>query len=249
YNMAHPEMEAAHQKNVKTFQTFIPVYRSTEKLTKRGLDTKGRNRIMKPLVSEMPREAFVEYLPDSIRNKFKLPGIYDMISHIHYPSNQRQLKAAENRIIFEEFFFLQLRLIKQYLVRKRDLKGHVFDSVGDFFHTFFHDHLPFELTYAQKRVLREIRRDMGSGKQMNRLLLVYVASGMTLVALFGSFMIRDNGFQSALVAPTEILAPQHYESLTDLVSDMKYQIALLTGRTKTSKRKEILRMLRLGAIE
>src|SRR5690606_22443773 len=118
YNMAHPETEAAHQKHVKPYQTFIPVYRSTEKQHKKRLDTKGRNRIMKPLVSEMPREAFVEYLPVSIRNTFKLPGIYDTISHIHYPSNQHQLKAAENRIIFEEFFFLQLRMIKQYLVRK-----------------------------------------------------------------------------------------------------------------------------------
>lgn len=249
YNMAHPEMEAAHQKNVKTFQTFIPVYRSTEKLTKRGLDTKGRNRIMKPLVSEMPREAFVEYLPDSIRNKFKLPGIYDTISHIHYPSNQHQLKAAENRIIFEEFFFLQLRMIKQYLVRKKNLKGHVFDTVGDLFLHFFHHLLPFELTEAQKRVLREIRKDMGTGIQMNRLLQGDVGSGKTIVALLSALLARDNGFQTALLAPTEILAQQHFESLNEMTGDLKYRIAILTGKTKTAERKEILRMLRLGAVD
>lgn len=249
YNMAHPEMEAALQKKPEAFQTFIPVYRSTEKLTKRGLDTRGRNRIMKPLIANLPREAFTEYLPEELRMKFRFMDIYDTIRMVHYPANQKQLKAVENRIIFEEFFFLQLRLIKQYLVRKRDLKGHVFDSVGDYFHTFFHDHLPFELTGAQKRVLREIRRDTGSGKQMNRLLQGDVGSGKTIVALLAALLARDNGFQSALLAPTEILARQHYDSLTHLVGDMKYQIAILTGKTKTSERKEILRMLRLGAID
>lgn len=249
YNMAHPEMETASQKNMKAFQTFIPVYRSTEKLTKRGLDTKGRNRIMKPLIAELPREAFTEYLPEELRNKFKFPGIFDTIRYIHYPANQRQLKVAENRIIFEEFFFLQLRLIKQYLIRKRDLKGHVFDSVSELFLNFFHDYLPFELTDAQKRVLREIRRDMGSGKQMNRLLQGDVGSGKTIVALLSALLARDNGFQTALLAPTEILAQQHFDTLNDLIGDMKYRIAILTGKTKTSERKEILRMLRLGAID
>ncbi len=249
YNMAHPEMEAASQKKLETFQTFIPVYRSTERLTKRGLDTKGRNRIMKPLIAELPREAFTEYLPEELRKQFRFPGIYDTIRMIHYPANQKQLKAAENRIIFEEFFFLQLRLIKQYLVRKRDLKGHVFDSVGDHFLTFFHDHLPFELTGAQKRVLREIRHDMGTGKQMNRLLQGDVGSGKTIVALLAVLLAKDNGFQSALLAPTEILARQHYDSLTELVADMKFEISILTGKTKASERKELLRMLRLGAID
>lgn len=249
YNIAHPEMEAAHQKNVKTFQTFIPIYRSTEKLTKRGLDTKGRNRIMKPLIESLPPDAFTDYLPDELLRKFKLPGIFDTIRYIHYPSNQQQLQAAENRIIFEEFFFLQLRMIKQYLIRKRDLKGHVFDTVGTYFHEFYSNHLPFELTNAQKRVLREIRKDMGSGKQMNRLLQGDVGSGKTIVALLSALLARDNEFQTALLAPTEILAQQHYESLTELLGGMKYRVAILTGKTKTADRKEILRMLRLGAID
>lgn len=249
YNIAHPEMEAAHQKNVQNFQTFIPIYRSTEKLTKRGLDTKGRSRIMKPLIEGLTPETFTEYLPEELRRKFKLPGIFETIRHIHYPSNPHQLKAAENRVIFEEFFFLQLRMIKQYLIRKRDLKGHVFDSVGSFFLDFYHDHLPFELTGAQKRVLREIRKDMGSGKQMNRLLQGDVGSGKTIVALLSALLARDNHFQTALLAPTEILAQQHFESLTDLVGNMKYRVAILTGKTKTAERKEILRMLRLGAID
>lgn len=249
YNIAHPEMEAAHQKNVQNFQTFIPIYRSTEKLTKRGLDTKGRSRIMKPLIEGLTPETFTEYLPEELQRKFKLPGIFQTIRHIHYPSNSHQLKAAENRVIFEEFFFLQLRMIKQYLIRKRDLKGHVFDSVGSFFLDFYHDHLPFELTGAQKRVLREIRKDMGSGKQMNRLLQGDVGSGKTIVALLSALLARDNHFQTALLAPTEILAQQHFESLTDLVGNMKYRVAILTGKTKTAERKEILRMLRLGAID
>ena len=249
YNIAHPEMEAAHQKNVQTFQTFIPIYRSTEKLTKRGLDTKGRSRIMKPLIDSLSPEAFTEYLPDDLRRKFKLPNIFETVRYIHYPGNQHQLTTAENRVIFEEFFFLQLRMIKQYLIRKRDLKGHVFDSVGSFFLDFYHDHLPFELTGAQKRVLREIRKDMGSGKQMNRLLQGDVGSGKTIVALLSALLARDNHFQTALLAPTEILAQQHFESLNELVGAMKYQVAILTGKTKTSERKEILRMLRLGAID
>ncbi len=249
YNMAHPEMEAASKKKTDSFQTFIPVYRSTEKLTKRGLDTKGRNRIMKPLIAELPRDAFKEYLPDELRQKFRFADIYETTRMIHYPMNQKQLRIAENRIIFEEFFFVQLRLIKQYLTRKRDLKGHVFETVGDYFMTFYEEHLPFELTGAQKRVLREIRRDMGTGKQMNRLLQGDVGSGKTIVALLAALLARDNGFQTALLAPTEILAQQHFESLTQLTEGMKYQVAILTGKTKTAERKELLRMLRIGAID
>lgn len=249
YNIAHPELESAAQKNLSAFQTFSPIYRSTEKLTKRGLDTKGRNRIMKPLITSLPREAFSEYLPETLRKRFRLPGIFDTICHIHYPSSQQQLQNAENRIIFEEFFFLQLRLIKQYLVRKKNLKGHIFDTVSEYFLHFYHEKLPFDLTDAQKRVLREIRRDMRTGKQMNRLLQGDVGSGKTIVALLSALLARDNGFQTALLAPTEILAQQHYESLTSLTGGMKYRIAILTGKTKASERKEILRMLRLGAVD
>lgn len=249
YNIAHPELETASKKNIKTFQTFIPIYRSTEKLTKRGLDTKGRNRIMKPLIANLPREAFTEYLPDSLMERFRLPNIYDTIRSIHYPINSERLQWSENRIIFEEFFFLQLRLIKQYITRKKNLKGFVFDKVGDYFHTFFGNHLPFELTNAQKRVLREIRRDMGTGIQMNRLLQGDVGSGKTIVALLAALIARDNKFQTCLLAPTEILAQQHFESLSGMVEGMKYRIAILTGKTKASERKELLRMLRLGAID
>src|SRR5690606_538865 len=140
-------------------------------------------------------------------------------------------------------------MIKQYLIRKRDLKGHVFETVGAYFNDFYHKFLPFELTQAQKRVLREIRKDMGSGRQMNRLLQGDVGSGKTIVALLSALLARDNQFQTALLAPTEILAQQHFESLTQLVGNMKYQIAILTGKTKTAARKEILRMLRIGAID
>src|SRR5699024_3369546 len=156
FNIVHPEMEPAHRKKIEEFQTFVPVYRSTEKLSKRGLDTKGRARIMRSLIGELTPNNFEEYLPSYLIKKYKFPGIYETIRWIHYPANMRQLKAAENRIIFEEFFFLQLRLIKQYISHKQDLKGHRFESVGKAFNDFYHDHLPFELTGAQKRVLREI---------------------------------------------------------------------------------------------
>lgn len=249
FNIVHPEMEPAHRKKPEEFQTFVPVYRSTEKLTKRGLDTKARARIMRSLIGEMLRNDFEEYLPKELMEKYKFPGIYDTIRWIHYPANMRQLKAAENRIIFEEFFFLQLRLIKQYITHKKDLKGHEFPVVGKAFNSFFHDHLPFELTGAQKRVLREIRRDLGSGRHMNRLLQGDVGSGKTIIALMTALLAKDNQFQSCLLAPTEILAQQHYNSLSRMTEGMKYQVMILTGKTKTAERKEILRLLRVGAID
>lgn len=249
YNIAHPEMELSRKKKPETVHTFIPVYRSTEKLTKRGLDTKGRNRIMQPLIAALPRESFEEYLPDYIIEKFRFPGIYDTIRWIHYPESSVRMKAAENRVIFEEFFFLQLRLIKQYLNRKKELKGHKFVSVGDKFHQFYDEQLPFELTNAQKKVLREVWSDMKSGRQMNRLLQGDVGSGKTIIALMAAILTKDNGFQTCLMAPTEILAQQHYESLTRMMKGMSYRIMILTGKTKPSERKEILRMLRLGAVD
>lgn len=249
FNIVHPEMEPAHRKKPEEFQTFVPVYRSTEKLTKRGLDTKARARIMRSLIGEMQRNDFEEYLPQELMEKYKFPGIYDTIRWIHYPANMRQLKTAENRIIFEEFFFLQLRLIKQYITHKKDLKGHAFPVVGKAFNSFFHDHLPFELTGAQKRVLREIRRDLGSGRHMNRLLQGDVGSGKTIIALMTALLAKDNQFQSCLLAPTEILAQQHYNSLSRMTEGMRYQVMILTGKTKTAERKEILRLLRVGAID
>jgi len=249
FNIVHPEMEPAHRRKAKNFQTFVPVYRSTEKLTKRGLDSKGRARIMRTLIDEITDHQFEEYLPSFLREKYKLPDINETIQWIHYPANSRQLKAAENRIVFEEFFFLQLRLIKQYLTHKKDLKGHPFDEVGKVFNRFYHDHLPFELTGAQKRVIREIRRDLGSGRHMNRLLQGDVGSGKTIVALMTALLAKDNEFQSCLLAPTEILAQQHFNSLKKMTEGMNYQIMILTGKTKPSERKEILRLLRLGAID
>lgn len=249
FNIVHPEMEPAHRRKTKEFQTFVPVYRSTEKLTKRGLDSKGRARIMRSLIDEISTHHFEEYLPLYLREKYKLPDINKTIQWIHYPADMRQLKAAENRIVFEEFFFLQLRLIKQYITHKKDLKGHPFEVVGDAFNQFYHDHLPFELTGAQKRVIREIRRDLGSGRHMNRLLQGDVGSGKTIVALMTALLAKDNQFQSCLLAPTEILAQQHFNSLKKMTEGMNYQIMILTGKTKPSERKEILRLLRVGAID
>ncbi|WP_236974348.1 ATP-dependent DNA helicase RecG [Membranihabitans maritimus] len=249
FNIAHPELELAREKKTKVSGNLIPIYRSTEKLTKRGLDTKGRGKIMKGVVAGMSRDDFWEYLPDYLIDKFKFSSIYDTIRNVHFPESQRDLKIAENRIIFEEFFFLQLRLIKQYLNKKKQIKGIVFPEVGDLFLEFFNDHLPFSLTGAQERVLKEIRRDLGSGVQMNRLLQGDVGSGKTIVAFMTVLLARDNGYQSCLMAPTEILAQQHFESISELAKDMRFRVALLTGSVKGSQRKELLRMLRLGAID
>lgn len=249
FNIAHPEMELAKTKDLQSFKSFIPIYSSTEKLTKRGLDSRGRMKIMRTLVSGMSRNDFYEYLPAELIEKFRFLPIYETIQSIHFPSSSLDLKKAENRIVFEEFFFLQLRLIKQYLVKKKNLKGLVFDKVGDLFLEFYNEHLPFQLTNAQKRVLREIRRDLGSGVQMNRLLQGDVGSGKTIVGFMTALLAKDCGYQSCLMAPTEILAQQHFQSISKLAKDMKFQVGILTGTVKGKQRKELLRLLRLGAID
>lgn len=249
FNIPHPEMEklTAHQK--PKYTSFIPIYRSTEKLTKRGLDSKGRLKIMMPLISSLKQQDFEEYLAQDFIVKFRFLSIFDTIKNIHFPANDQLLKRAENRIIFEEFFFMQLRLIKQYLVKKKQLKGWPFPSVGQYFLDFFNHHLPFELTGAQKRVIKEIRQDLGSGIQMNRLLQGDVGSGKTMVAFMSVLLAKDNGFQSCLMAPTEILAQQHYASLSKMAKSLKIQVALLTGTVKGRQRKEVLRLLKLGGID
>ncbi|TAK47751.1 MAG: ATP-dependent DNA helicase RecG, partial [Saprospiraceae bacterium] len=189
-NIPHPEMEEVTPEGVQAAPTFAPVYSSTDKLNTKGLDARGRRRLMEALFEklspadpERSGQVLPENLPDYLLQKMKFPSRYDALRWIHFPKNQQELDAAINRLKFEELFFLQMRLLQSKYRRKASVKGHVFSKVGDYFHTFYKEKLPFELTEAQKRVIREIRQDTGSGIHMNRLLQGDVGSGKTVVAL------------------------------------------------------------------
>ncbi|MEM9920540.1 MAG: ATP-dependent DNA helicase RecG [Bacteroidota bacterium] len=247
-SIAHPEIEPANVANKQQAATFAPVYHSTEKLNAKGLESKARRRLMKSLFEKLQASDLPENLPEYVAKKLHFPSRYDAISHIHFPSNQQDLDAARNRLKFEELFFLQMRLLQIKRRRKGNVKGYVFEKIGEHFNNFFHEKLPFELTGAQKRVLKEIRRDLGSGIQMNRLLQGDVGSGKTVVGLMSMLMAIDNGFQACLMAPTEILAQQHYASIRQYVSGLGLQVAFLSGTVKGKKRKELFKLLEAGEI-
>jgi ATP-dependent DNA helicase RecG len=248
-NIAHPEMEVVNPENAQKASSFEPVYSSTEKLNSKGLDAKGRRKLMKTLLEKLSQQDLPENLPDYIRSKLKFPSHYEALRHIHFPQNQQELNAARNRLKFEELFFLQLRLLQIKRRRKGAIKGYNFGQIGDYFNTFFKEHLPFELTGAQKRVLKEIRQDLRSGVQMNRLLQGDVGSGKTIVGLMTMLMALDNGFQACLMAPTEILAQQHYKSISDYLAPMEVNVAFLSGSVKGKKRKLVLEELENGTID
>ena len=246
--ITHPEFEEYKQRP-ELHVSLDPVYNSTEKLDKIGLDSRGRRRILKPIVETLSKEHLKENLPEYIVKQLKLPSRVQTIKWVHFPKNDQEKNLAINRIKFEEFFFLQLQLLSKKSHRKNLLKGAVFDSIGENFNHFFHHVLPFELTNAQKRVIKEIRKDLGAGYQMNRLLQGDVGSGKTIVALMTMLIAKDNGYQSCLMAPTEILAIQHYESLTEMLKEMKVSIAFLSGSVKGKKRQLILEGLESGEID
>jgi ATP-dependent DNA helicase RecG len=246
-SIPHPEMEEYIQ-DVELKQTFDPVYHSTDKLEKAGLDSKTRRRINKSILESISNVDLQENLTTYIIERLRLPSRYETIQWIHFPKDEHQKTLAQNRIKFEEFFFLQLNLVHKRDGRKQLLKGAICEKVGDYFNRFFKEKLPFELTNAQKRVLKEIRSDLGAGYQMNRLLQGDVGSGKTIVALMSMLIALDNGFQSSLMAPTEILAQQHYISLSEMVGDLGVKIAFLSGSVKGKKRKEVLDQLARGEI-
>ncbi|MEO1513566.1 MAG: ATP-dependent DNA helicase RecG [Bacteroidota bacterium] len=247
-SIAHPEMEVASVANQQQAASFAPVYHSTEKLNNKGLDSKARRRLMKSLFSQLQASDLSENLPEYVSQKLRLPKHPTALRHIHFPSNQAELDAARMQLKFEELFFLQMRLLQIKKRRKNSIKGHLFGTIGQHFNKFFHDKLPFELTGAQKRVLREIRRDLGSGIQMNRLLQGDVGSGKTIVGLMCMLMAIDNGFQTCLMAPTEILAQQHYTSISQYVDGLGLRVAFLSGTVKGKKRRELLEALAAGDI-
>jgi len=247
YNLVHPEFE--EKQMTQTVQASLqPVYSSTEKANTSGLNSKGIAKITKSLVLQIAGQ-IPEILSHKVMNEMKLISREKAIREIHYPTSADNLKKAIHRLKFEEFFFLQLRLLKQKVVQEQRLKGFVFETIGASFNTFYITKLPFELTNAQKRVVKEIRQDMGTGKHMNRLLQGDVGSGKTLVGLLSMLIAKDNGFQSLLMAPTEILATQHFATIHKYLEGTGVTCALLTGSSKTSERKIIHAQLLSGELD
>lgn len=246
-NMVHPELEPAQNKQVTTgvFQAF---YNTTEKMKQKFLTSKTLNKFQFSLLSAVEGK-IQETLPPSLIQKLRLMALPSALKQVHFPENPHLLKNALFRLKFEELFYIQLRILSLKHHREGSFKGFVFSQVGYNLNTFFNNYLPFELTNAQKRVIKEIRKDMGSGKQMNRLLQGDVGSGKTLVALMTALIAFDNGFQVSLMAPTEILAIQHYNSIKKLTEGLGINIALLTGSTRAAKRKVIHEELENGSLQ
>ncbi|PBQ33419.1 ATP-dependent DNA helicase RecG [Sphingobacteriaceae bacterium] len=249
FNLAHPEIEPVTEEFLKQQSAFQSVYNSTEKLKVRGLDSEGIRKAQRALVNQLQPQHLEETLSEEVLGDHQLMGRHKALQQIHFPDNAQSLKKAEFRIKFDELFYIQLRLLRLNKVRANTVQGFVFPKVGEIFNDFFANHLPFQLTNAQKRVLKEIRIDTGSGRQMNRLLQGDVGSGKTLVALMSILLAIDNGFQACLMAPTEILAQQHFETFKTLLKNMSVEVAILTGSSKTKARKLIHAQLLSGEIK
>jgi ATP-dependent DNA helicase RecG len=246
--MPHPEMETLENFDKGLSKALQAVYPSTEKLLNKGISQRVVTKMMGELLQSQ-KNPFAETLPEDLRNKYKLISKNEALKNIHFPEDQDRLTAAQNRLKFEELFFIQLQLLMKNLQRKQKIKGFVFEKVGNQFNAFFKNNLPFELTNAQKRVIREIRKDIGNGQQMNRLLQGDVGSGKTIVALMVMLIAADNGFQSCLMAPTEILAKQHYQSLKSMVGGLDISIGLLTGSSKKAERTQLAELLESGELD
>ncbi|MFV8376791.1 ATP-dependent DNA helicase RecG [Flavobacterium sp. LB1P62] len=247
FNMAHPEIELMSEHEQSLRSAMQPVYPSTETLTNRGISNRVINKLMQQLFLET-QALFTETLPDYLINELKLIPKKAALFNIHFPKSADVLAKAKFRLIFEELFFIQLQLITKNLIRKHKIKGHPFTTVGEYFNDFYQNHLPFQLTNAQKRVIKEIRTDMGSNAQMNRLLQGDVGSGKTIVAFMSMLLALDNGFQACLMAPTEILANQHFIGLSELAATLNINIRILTGSTKIAQRRIIHEELENGTL-
>jgi ATP-dependent DNA helicase RecG len=247
-NIAHPEVEPVTPVALNQLSSMQAVYNSSEQLRAKGLDSKGIGRLVKTLLP-LALPHIGETLPKTVLQALKLPGRQDSLLAIHFPSDAGTLKKAVARLKFEELFFIQLSLLRSRQLRLEKTGGHVFPSIGKLFNAFYHETLSFSLTGAQKRVLKEIRSDTLSGKQMNRLLQGDVGSGKTVVAVMSMLMALDNGFQACLMAPTEILAFQHYESVSTMLSGLGVTVGLLTGSTRSARRRETLQQLMEGSLQ
>ena len=248
YSISHPEIETLEDHQASFVSAMQGVYPSTEKLTSRFLHSKGIAKLIQELFSQV--SPFIsETLSLNIRNEYKLMSKKDALTNIHFPKSENDLFQAQRRLKFEEFFFLQLSMLKMKLHKKKTFISYPFKNIGKHFNEFYNKQLPFELTVAQKRVLKEIRLDVATGKQMNRLVQGDVGSGKTIVALMVMIMAKDNGFQSCLMAPTEILATQHYYGLHQMVNALGMKVALLTGSSKVAQRRVIHEALESGELD
>ncbi|MBT6364920.1 MAG: ATP-dependent DNA helicase RecG, partial [Bacteroidetes bacterium] len=244
-SLPHPELYAPTDAEESAVE---PVYSTTEKLTKRGLNSKGIAKVMKAVLKAELAQV-EEPFSEAFRTKNQLVSKVQALTWIHFPPSAKHLEAAKNRIKFEEFFFLQLTQQRNKLRQKTAIKGYTFEEVGAVFLSFYNHHLPFELTNAQKRVVKEIRGDVRTGAQMNRLVQGDVGSGKTIVALLAMLLAIDNGYQAALMAPTEILATQHYNGLRELCEPAGITVELLTGSTPAAKRAELHNALQEGRLQ
>lgn len=246
-NIIHPELELVSESSRAFAPRLQAMYNTSEKMKSRGLDSRSILRLQKTLLLQMPA-TIDESLPAQIIREQKLYGLREALAQIHFPDSIESQQKASFRIKFEELFYIQLKLLFLKLIRIDKYKGILFDQIGDHFNSFYNEHLPFPLTGAQKRVIKEIRIDCGTGKQMNRLLQGDVGSGKTLVAFMCMLIAADNGYQSSIMAPTEILANQHAETISELVKGLGLNVALLTGSVKGAKRKKILEALKNNEI-
>ena len=246
--IAHPEIENFTGQNADGKYYLEPVYSSTEKLKAKGLNGRAIGKLTYGVLQIITEKDLPENLPESIITQYKFISRFNACRQIHFPATEKHYQHAVRRIKFEELFFAQLRMGLLKSARHRHSKGWTFGQVGGLFNNFYNQYLPFALTNAQKRVLKEIRKDTGSGKQMNRLLQGDVGSGKTIVALMMMLIAADNNFQSVIMAPTEILAQQHFHSITDLLKDMPVCVKLLTGSSKSKQRKEILQFCEDGTL-
>jgi ATP-dependent DNA helicase RecG len=247
FSIVHPEMDILSDYKAKLQTKLQPIYSSTDKLVNSGVS----NKVFRGYIQELLQQIFEkieESLSSELISAHKLIGKKEALLNIHFPTSPEMLEKAQYRLKFEELFFIQLQLVRKKIIRKNKIKGYVFAKVGDFFNEFYSNYLPFNLTNAQKKVLKEVRKDVASNAHMNRLLQGDVGSGKTIVALLTMLLAVDNGFQASIIAPTEILATQHYYAISDLLKKMNISVDLLTGSTKVKKRREIHKNLENGQL-
>ena len=249
-SIVHPEMETiAEARSKQSLRGLQGLYNTSEKMKSSFLNSKSIQKLELEIIHSLGNERIDEVLPNYLIQEHHLMPLHDALLTIHFPKDLDTLRLAQFRLKFEELFFIQIEMLRSSKIRSQRFKGMQFEQIGYYFNTFYKEHLPFELTAAQKRVIREIRADVGSGRQMNRLLQGDVGSGKTLVALMTMLMALDNGYQACMMAPTEILATQHYESLSQMLSPLGVSIVLLTGSTKKKEREQILPLLAEGEIQ
>jgi len=247
-NIAHPDIDPAEELTLSSMG-LQPYYNTTEKMKRSNLNSHALEKLMKNLFGALQKDIIEETLSPQLVAQHRLMSLTDALYNIHFPQNPDSLRKAQYRLKFEELFYVQLNILRYTKERRNKFRGLVFGRVGEIFNTFYSQNLPFQLTGAQKRVIKEMRRDMGSGRQMNRLLQGDVGSGKTLVALMTMLIALDNGYQACMMAPTEILATQHYETICRFLAGMNVRVELLTGNVKGKRRETILKDLVTGDVQ